>query len=522
MASTKAPSLDDIKAGFVFHTLDTIVGEPTYKSLELAHNQCIRNATTVDSRLGGGGHGHAGLIEFPDVYLLRTGNHFNRPAYPGDSPTYALGADPQQREATLLLWYHSTRIYQTCQRIEKILLSMLENAIDATFLTGIHDPAHGFGSRSIIDVFQYLFATYGQIGPDELLANQQKLTTPVDPNQPIAILFRQIEDCQKFAAAGNVAITPAQVLKAAETLILQTGKYTSAYREWIGLDEVAKTYQNFKTRMTREYQLQNQMTSTARDAGYHGANAAINDIDEASLASAAQDFAAASAADRAAFEQLTNTNGDLTSQVANMATQNLQLQQQMGQLQHHMMCMATTPPPAYPPQQQGGRGRGRQRQPQQQRQRQRQQQQPMQMPYGLPPPPYGNPPAYVPNQHPPYRPPPYGSPPAHGQGQQTPYRPPPQQHPPIQQAPFGQPPPGFGSPPASHGYAPRGHFQPMAKRYTNMNYCWTHGGDVDDSHTSQTCRRPNMPYHQPQATRQHMMGGSQKDLHRVSYPGFGS
>jgi hypothetical protein len=115
------------------------------------------------------------------------------------------------------------------------------------------------------------------------LANQQKLTNPVDPHQPIAILFRQIEDCQKF-----VAITPAQVIKAAETLILQTGKYTSAYREWISLDAAAKTYQNFKTRMTQEYQLQNQMTSMARDAGYH-ANAA----DEASLASAAHEFAAA-------------------------------------------------------------------------------------------------------------------------------------------------------------------------------------------------------------------------------------
>jgi hypothetical protein len=116
--TSRAPSLEDIKAGFVFQSLDTIVGEPTYKSLELTHNQCIRNATTVDTRLGGGGHGHAGLVEFPDVYLLRTGNHFNRPLYPGDSPHYATGADPQQRETTLLLWQNDSKIYLTCQRIE--------------------------------------------------------------------------------------------------------------------------------------------------------------------------------------------------------------------------------------------------------------------------------------------------------------------------------------------------------------------------------------------------------------------
>ena len=86
--STNAQSADDIKTGFVFQRLEPIVGKPTYRTLDLAHTQCIRNATTVTSRLGGGAHGHAGLVEFPDVYLLRTGHHFNRPPYPGEAPTY--------------------------------------------------------------------------------------------------------------------------------------------------------------------------------------------------------------------------------------------------------------------------------------------------------------------------------------------------------------------------------------------------------------------------------------------------
>jgi hypothetical protein len=185
----KAPSPEDIKAGFVFPQLDTIVGEPTYTTLATAHTQCIRNATTIDTRLGGGGHGHAGLVEFPDVYLLRTGQHFNRPIFPGDAPLYTVGADPNQRETTLRAWMSRTSQYLACQRIEKILLSLLENAIDATYLTGIHDSAHGFGARGLIDVFRYLFATYGSIGPDEILRNHQKMTTPVDPNQPVTFFY---------------------------------------------------------------------------------------------------------------------------------------------------------------------------------------------------------------------------------------------------------------------------------------------------------------------------------------------
>jgi hypothetical protein len=500
--TSSAPSADAIKSGFVFASLDPIVGEPTYRTLDLAHTQCIRNATTINSRLGGGGHGHAGLVEFPDVYLLRTAHHFNRPIYPGEAPSYPIGASDQERADLLLAWQQHTKAYLTCQRVEQILLSMLENAVEDTYLTGIHDPAHGFGARSIIDVYQYLFRTYGQIGPDEILANQQKLTRPVDPQLPMAILFKQIEDCQKFAAAGQVAITPQQVLKAAETLILQTGKYVSAYREWIALDPVHKTYNNFKLRMNQEYQLQNTMTTTAREAGYHHANAAITPHDENSLAAAAHEFAAASASDRAAFEQLTTTNGELHQQLANMAIQNQQIQQQMQQFQQHVMNMATTPPPQQqyqhqrPPHGHAGRGgRPRHRQPRYTPQAQQYQPQPGYHPqpapggyqnYRTPAPP-------APQQ--PYRalPPPQGPQmaPAYGQAQGPP---------PHQTWPAIQPPPMQR--------------HPTAKRYPNMNYCWTHGFDVNDQHTGMSCKRP-AAYHQPQATRQNTMGGSQRDIQRI-------
>jgi hypothetical protein len=353
----RAPSLDDIRAGFVFAALDTIVGEPNYQTIELAHNQCIRNATTIDSQLGGGHHGHSGLVEFTDVYLLRTGNHFNRPGHPGDTPPYTLNMTDVEREACKARFDYDTKVFLTCQRVEKILLSMLENAIDTTFLTGIHDPAHGFGHRTLMDVFRFLFETYGNIGPADIVANQQKMTAPVDPNQPIAHLFKQIENCQKFAAAGQTAITPAQIIRAAETLILQTGKYQTAYREWLSLPTADKTYLNFKTRMTAEYCLQNQIHTTARDAGFGQANAAVLlDTDAEHLAAAANEFASATAADRTAFVNLTSTNGELNNQMANMALQNQQLQEQMGHMQQHLMYPAAAPPapPAY---QQQGRGR---------------------------------------------------------------------------------------------------------------------------------------------------------------------
>ena len=48
------------------------------------------------------------------------------------------------------------------------------------------------------------------------------------------------------------------------------------------------------------------------------------------------------------------------------------------------------------------------------------------------------------------------------------------------------------------------------RTYTNDNYCWTHGYNVADNHSSATCKNPG-PGHQPTATRTNTMNGSTRD-----------
>eukprot|EP00957_Ditylum_brightwellii_P168183 12803127-Ditylum_brightwellii.AAC.1 len=61
----KALSLDDIKAGFVNDPLDKVVGQPTYNDINKIQKQNIRNARALESTLGGGANGLAGLAELP-------------------------------------------------------------------------------------------------------------------------------------------------------------------------------------------------------------------------------------------------------------------------------------------------------------------------------------------------------------------------------------------------------------------------------------------------------------------------
>ena len=55
---------------------------------------------------------------------------------------------------------------------------------------------------------------------------------------------------------------------------------------------------------------------------------------------------------------------------------------------------------------------------------------------------------------------------------------------------------------------------PGKKRYPNLNYCWTHGYDIDARHESSNCRNPN-PGHQLTATRTNPMGGSEASMNRT-------
>lgn len=237
------------------------------------------------------------------------------------------------RQQIQQVYNSNLRNYNITQRCERLLLTMLEQAVKSTYLAGIYSETQGFRNRNVQDVFTYLFQTYGRISTNAIRANTQKLTQPVAPHLPVAIIFRQIEDCQRFATAAGAPFTPAQILKAAEMFILSTGRYIISYREWIGLPDAAKTYNNFKIRFAREYQLQNEMKEvTTGDAGYaNNMEFPIMEENEnrEDLREVMQNFANTTTADREAFQQLTRSNAMLEEQLSNMYQQNINLAQQI-------------------------------------------------------------------------------------------------------------------------------------------------------------------------------------------------
>ena len=517
------PSADDIKASFPYSSLDRIVGEPDYSSIRNLEKQLTRNAATVSIRLAPPHSNLSGIVEQPAVYALRVGSPFPRPAYPGAQPVFPANATPSVQANIQNAFNVDMRNYLLTQRTGILLLTLLENAIDSEYLAGVHTEILGFGNRTLPDIFTHLYQVYGRISPEQLKRNTAKLSTPVPAHLPIAIIFKQIEDCQRYATAGGAPFTTAQLVKAAESLVLAQGKYHLAYREWISLPPHEKTTVNFKNRFEHEYQVQNEMNSTT--AGAEGYSAHTEEDD---LTQAIENFAQASAADRTAFSQLTDTNTQLQTSLDLATGQNANLQDHIQALQQQVQMMNlttqqsqvqhTAPPPAY--QQSPNRRFATTRTP-------------PTMPSSRPPPglPAYQPPPVPYQYQPQYQPRPVqprrtqgGR--AHGRGR-TAYPPPVYPNTPPGYARPGRtayPPPAYANPNPMGQYDPHPVYPPTRsgipnpyKRYSNWNYCSTHGYDIRDTHTSATCEKPGQQ-HNWYATRENPMGGSRKNIHKTLFP----
>jgi hypothetical protein len=156
------------------------------------------------------------------------------------------------------------------------------------------------------------------IVPTELTKNYERLNTPYDPNQPIEILFQQIQDARAFTVAGGQPYGAAMIINVAYTLVFNTGLYPDACRAWQSRELAAKTWAQFKIDFStahREFRLTNQ---PAQQSGFHSANMMIEQSRDGSMqetAEAIAQLATATASDRSTVATLAATNAKLATQL---------------------------------------------------------------------------------------------------------------------------------------------------------------------------------------------------------------
>ena len=319
-----ALTVDKIITQFPNKTLPKIHGEPSYETINDVVQHMYANAATIATPLGGGQHGHIGLIMKEALYLTLSTVPFLRPADPGALPQYNINIryTAAERETVAIEHKELRRIYDTCVNVDIALKKQLIEAVDELYLEEKRNRYTGYLAVSTKDLITHLLRRYGKISPGDLNRCNQRMAEPMDPSLPIDVFFKRIDECIELAADAENPFSEKQILQSAFFSISATGLYTEACRLWKKRNANTKTWKAFKVYFASEYhELKEQNELTATHAGFHAANAAFEQpVPQATLTDALDHLAMATSNDRTILDRLTKTNAELSAANAKLTT----------------------------------------------------------------------------------------------------------------------------------------------------------------------------------------------------------
>jgi hypothetical protein len=241
-----APTPDELIAGFPHSSLSKVTGEPTFENLKVIRRLLNTNDMSVSSYVGGGRHGHLGIIMTNEEYFAIAADVFTVPDNPGASPEVVVGVTAAVIAELTLLHREATQVYRTYHNVDQAIKKLIHEAFDDAYLNALSYEVVGYANCTSLDLLTHLLTFYAMIAPTELTQNYERLNTPYNPNQPIKMLFQHIQDARAFAVAGGQPYGAAMIVNVTYTLMFNTGVYTDACRAWQSRSIAAKTWAQLK------------------------------------------------------------------------------------------------------------------------------------------------------------------------------------------------------------------------------------------------------------------------------------
>jgi hypothetical protein len=204
---------------------------PTAAAVRNLRKELYGNARAVRSTLGGGLHGHLGMLMPEEEYIKisHAAAKFPKLVLP-TIPTYSKNAETrekqtQQHKAT-------TEAFDKAILLRDHLRALILDAVPNIFIERLADITLGFGETTPRAMLQHLMDNYGKITPTDLQNNLKTLATPWNPDTPIEMVFNKGETIRQFAKAGNQPIQDSMYLWQLLKTFRKSGVLMDAVREW--------------------------------------------------------------------------------------------------------------------------------------------------------------------------------------------------------------------------------------------------------------------------------------------------
>ena len=252
---------------------------PTAENVRTLRKEILQCAMAIPSSLGGGQHGHAGLILTAAEYLAMLAPGYAAgaavPAYVRPvQPTLAIAANAAgpliaTRTAT---YQRNLQEFATCNKLEQKLKNMILKAVPRVYLSILADETFEFANVTAQNMLGHLILTYGTINEDDLAMNLENCEAAWDPNTPLEGVFANTLKCAQFAAAGNDPISDANKVRLTLKAIEKSGVMEEPISDWRKKPVAQRTWANMAVHFTTANKERLRKT-TAAQAGFNSANA---------------------------------------------------------------------------------------------------------------------------------------------------------------------------------------------------------------------------------------------------------
>jgi hypothetical protein len=230
-------------------------GQPTDKDLTLLEKELISIAANVPTALGGGNHGHAGIIVEPTKNLIMMGGTaFVNPVHPGIYPA-GLAANAAARTRAMAEAVHKEQIaqFKIFAGVEQALNDIIFKAVNHDYLLEIKDDTLGFLNQMPRSIINNLHSQGGALDFADTKTLLVERDAEWDVSEVPQIYFNRVEKAIKRLTRAGIVSDLNERRDMALYYLITSGEFDAAIRKWEQQPSASKTWINIKSFIATEY-----------------------------------------------------------------------------------------------------------------------------------------------------------------------------------------------------------------------------------------------------------------------------
>ena len=249
----------DIRDEIRKETVTKIHGQPTSHDLTNLEKEIISILANIPTTLGGGNHGHVGVImDQVDYNTMTTGIDFVNPVNPGIYPAgLALNAAAGTRAREEAIHKELIAQFETFEGVKLGTKDLILEAVDNEYLSEIEHDTLGFLNQTPRQMIEHLLTRGGALD----FADTKDLLSERDGEWNVTenpqIYFNHVEKAIKGLIRNGINSDLNERRDIALFQLKATGEFDPAVREWEAKPAADKTWANIKTFISAEYAKEN-------------------------------------------------------------------------------------------------------------------------------------------------------------------------------------------------------------------------------------------------------------------------